>query len=49
MVDDYYYALEFVHASVVRVRVLAYVCCAQQTGMHRMDGSNCLIPCHTYG
>jgi hypothetical protein len=25
MVDDYYYALEFVHASVVRIRVLAYV------------------------
>jgi hypothetical protein len=22
-------------------------CCAQQTGMHRMDGSNCLVPCHT--
>jgi isopenicillin N synthase-like dioxygenase len=25
------------------------ICCAQQTGMHRMDGSNCLIPCRTYG
>lgn len=23
-------------------------CCAQQTGMHRMNGSNCLIPCRIY-
>jgi hypothetical protein len=21
-----------------------FSCCAQQIGMHRMDGSNCLIP-----
>jgi hypothetical protein len=23
---------------------LSTKCCAQQTGMHRMDGSNCLVP-----